>query len=61
MSYKIGELTIKKLRLDAEKALGQQFDLREFHDEILKIVSIPLNLLEMIINQYITRKLKVIG
>ncbi|NQY87233.1 MAG: DUF885 domain-containing protein [Colwellia sp.] len=61
LSYKIGELTIKKLRLDAEKALGQQFDLREFHDEILKNGSIPLNLLEMIINQYIKEKLKIIG
>ncbi len=56
LSYKIGELTIKKLRLQAEQALGQQFDLREFHDKILKNGSIPLDLLEKIIHQYIAEK-----
>lgn len=56
LSYKIGELTIKRLRLEAEKALGQQFDLRDFHDKILKNGSIPLDLLETIIHQYITEK-----
>lgn len=56
LSYKIGELTIKQLRLDAEKALGQQFDLREFHDQILKNGSIPLDLLKTIIHQYITKQ-----
>ena len=56
LSYKIGELTIKKLRLDAEKALGLQFDLREFHNQILKNGSIPLDLLKTIIYQYITEK-----
>jgi len=61
LSYKIGELTIKQLRLDAEKALGQQFDLREFHDQILKNGAIPLDLLKTIIHQYITKqKLKII-
>jgi len=57
LSYKIGELTIKQLRLDAEKALGQQFDLREFHDQILKNGSIPLDLLKTIIHQYITKQI----
>lgn len=56
LSYKIGELTIKKLRSDAEKALGQQFDLREFHDQVLKNGSIPLDLLETIIYQYIAEQ-----
>jgi len=56
LSYKIGELTIKRLRLEAEKALGQQFDLRDFHDRILKNGSIPLDLLETIIHQYIREK-----
>lgn len=56
LSYKIGELTIKQLRLDAEKTLGQQFDLREFHDQILRNGSIPLDLLETIIHRYITEQ-----
>jgi uncharacterized protein (DUF885 family) len=56
LSYKIGELTIKKLRLGAKNALGQQFDLREFHNQILKNGSTPLDLLETNIYQYITEK-----
>jgi len=56
LSYKIGELTIKRLRKNAEEALGEKFDLRDFHDQILKNGSMPLNMLEKIINQYITEK-----
>ena len=56
LSYKIGELTIKKLRKKAEDTLGAAFDLREFHDEILKNGSMPLSMLEQIINQYISEK-----
>lgn len=56
LSYKIGELTIKKLRKKAEDTLGAAFDLREFHDEILKNGSMPLSMLEQIINQYIYEK-----
>ncbi|MEW6983861.1 DUF885 family protein [Colwelliaceae bacterium 6471] len=54
LSYKIGELTIKKLRREAEAALGEKFDLREFHDQILKNGSMPLTMLEKMIRQYIT-------
>jgi len=53
LSYKLGELTIKKLRKKAEEALGAQFDLREFHDQILKNGSMPLSMLEKVINRYI--------
>ena len=56
LSYKIGELTIKKLRLQAEQALKERFDLREFHDEILKNGSMPLSMLEQVIQQYIADK-----
>jgi len=57
LSYKIGELTIKRLRRKAEKTLGAKFDLREFHDQILKHGSMPLSSLEKVINQYIKNKL----
>ncbi len=53
LSYKIGELTIKRLRKSAEQALGETFDLRDFHDQILKHGSMPLSMLEKVINQYI--------
>lgn len=53
LSYKIGELTIKRLRTKTEKALGESFDLRDFHDQILKNGSMPLSMLEKIIEDYI--------
>ncbi|MBA6390027.1 DUF885 domain-containing protein [Colwellia sp. BRX10-3] len=56
LSYKMGELTIKKLRKMAEKALGETFDLREFHDQILKNGSMPLSMLETVIIEYVADK-----
>ena len=58
LSYKIGELTIKKLRKDAETSLGEHFDLREFHDQLLKNGSMPLSMLKKIMYQYIEKKLQ---
>lgn len=56
LSYKMGELTIKKLRKMAEQALGEHFDLREFHDQVLKNGSMPLSMLETLIVEYIAEK-----
>ncbi len=53
LSYKMGELTIKRLRKEAETALKENFDLRQFHDEVLKNGSVPLNVLEQQIRAYI--------
>ncbi|EKE85299.1 DUF885 domain-containing protein [Idiomarina xiamenensis] len=53
LSYKLGELTIKRLRQEAETALGADFDLREFHDAVLKNGSVPLDVLEQQIRQWI--------
>lgn len=53
LSYKIGELTIKRLRKKAEDALTENFDLRDFHDHVLKNGSMPLSTLEKVIEQYI--------
>ena len=46
VSYKIGELTIRRLREEAEQVLGAAFDLRAFHDKILENGSVPLFILE---------------
>ena len=54
-SYKVGELVIKKLRAQAEQALGARFDIRAFHDQVLNTGSIPLNVLDAKIAQWIGR------
>ncbi|MEE7560520.1 DUF885 family protein, partial [Xanthomonas sp. Kuri4-2] len=46
LSYKLGEITIVKLRAEAEQALGDRFDLKAFHDAVLKQGSVPLPVLE---------------
>src|SRR5438552_11279791 len=55
-AYKIGMLTIQELRARAEKELGNKFDLREFHDAVLKNGALPLEILEEQVNQYIQQK-----
>lgn len=56
LSYKLGELAIKRLRNEAEQTLGENFDLREFHDKVLENGSMPLSMLETVIRQYIKNK-----
>ena len=52
-SYKIGQMKIKELRLIAEKELGPKFDIKDFHDAILSISSVPLSILEKHLKQWI--------
>ncbi|MCR8669197.1 DUF885 domain-containing protein [Aestuariibaculum sp. M13] len=54
LSYKIGQLKIRELRDKASKELGDNFDIREFHDQVLETGSIPLELLESKINKWIS-------
>lgn len=57
LSYKIGELTIKKLRQQVKQQLGPQFDLRAFHDELLKFGSVPLDVLEQNMQNFVNKQL----
>lgn len=53
LSYKIGQLKIRELRAKATKELGENFDIRAFHKEVLETGCIPLALLESKINRWI--------
>ncbi len=53
LGYKIGELTIVRLRKQAETALGNAFDVRAFHDEVLRDGSITMAMLETKIERWI--------
>lgn len=53
LAYKIGQLKIQSLREQAEQALGAQFDIRAFHDELLGAGALPLDLLEQRMNAWL--------
>ncbi|MEZ5007192.1 MAG: DUF885 domain-containing protein [Chitinophagales bacterium] len=53
LAYKIGELKLKALRANAEKQLGDKFDVKSFHDAILENGSLPLSILESNIDEWI--------
>lgn len=55
-AYKIGMLKIQELRARAERKLGKKFDVREFHDEVLKYGPVPLAILEENIDGWIAAK-----
>ena len=55
-AYKIGMIRIEELRAEAERALGEAFDIREFHDVILANGSVPLPVLDELVDAWIANK-----
>jgi uncharacterized protein (DUF885 family) len=53
-SYMVGKITILRLREKAKAALGPRFDIRQFHDAVLLAGSMPLTVLERVVDSYIT-------
>lgn len=60
-SYKIGELKIRALRARAEQALGPNFDIRQFHDVVVGNGSVPIAVLEELVDEWIAAQLQQAG
>ena len=56
LAYKIGQLTISRLRDKAKAALGARFDIREYHAQVLDTGALPLPILEKKIDSWIAAK-----
>ena len=56
LSYKIGQLKIRELRARAERELGNKFDIRDFHHQVLMTGALPLAVLETKIDRWIASK-----
>ncbi|MBV8687100.1 MAG: DUF885 domain-containing protein [Alphaproteobacteria bacterium] len=56
LAYKVGQLTIRRLRTRAEQALGPRFDVRAFHAQVLMSGALPMKILEEKIDAWIAAK-----
>jgi uncharacterized protein (DUF885 family) len=58
LAYKIGQLKLSAIRSKAEAVLGGRFDIRAFHDELLRDGALPLDLLEAKMDDWMARYIK---
>lgn len=56
LAYKIGQLRIMELKAEAKKELGDDFDIKAFHDTVLGNGAVPLNVLERIVRDWIAER-----
>jgi uncharacterized protein (DUF885 family) len=56
LAYKIGALTIQRLRAKAQKELGSKFDIKDFHAQVLMTGALPMAILERKINNWIASR-----
>ncbi|MBD3403186.1 DUF885 family protein, partial [candidate division GN15 bacterium] len=61
LAYKVGELRIKEMRRQAEERLGDAFDVRGFHDELLGAGCLPLDLLAVRMQEWTRRQAERVG
>ncbi len=57
LSYKIGELKLQEIRLKAEQTLGKRFDIKSFHEEVLKDGAMPMHVFEQKMNKWIATQM----
>jgi uncharacterized protein (DUF885 family) len=58
LAYKLGQMEILKLRAEAQRQLGDKFDIHNFHDEVLGNGALPLDVLEAEVNSWISGQAK---
>ncbi|MEL7488945.1 MAG: DUF885 family protein, partial [Pseudomonadota bacterium] len=57
-SYKLGMLRLQEVRANAEAALGDKFDIKAFHDEVLLSGAMPLDVLEGRVDRWVENQLE---